>query len=386
MRTLGILGSTGSIGTQTIEVLQRNPGQYNVQLLGAKSNWRLLEQQIRLLRPLWAALADEEAARELQSRVKDLDVQILVGEKALIDLLATQGFDMVVAGMVGHAGLLPVVSAIQGGANIALANKEVLVMAGHIVTELCRQKGVKLLPLDSEHSAIFQCLQGQRAKDVHKLILTASGGPFLGKTRGELAKITPAQAVKHPNWLMGAKISVDSATLMNKGLEIIEASWLFGINPANIDVLVHPQSMIHSMVEFADGAVLGQLGIPTMEVPIQLALSYPARWPSPDNYFINWLDFPNLTFSQPDTEAFPCLDLARAAINRGGNAPAVLSTVNDISVEYFLAGKLSFNEIPEVIEHMLAEASWLENPDLSQIIETMESTILGTKNYIESME
>jgi 1-deoxy-D-xylulose-5-phosphate reductoisomerase len=386
MKTLGILGSTGSIGTQTIEVLQRNPGQYNVQLLGAKNNWRLLEQQIRLFRPPWAALADEEAARELQSRVKDLDVQVLVGEKALTDLLATQGFDMVVAGMVGHAGLLPVVSAIQGGADIALANKEVLVMAGHIVTELCRQKGVKLLPLDSEHSAIFQCLQGQRAKDVNKLILTASGGPFLGKTRGELENITPAQAVKHPNWLMGAKISVDSATLMNKGLEIIEASWLFGINPKNIDVLVHPQSMIHSMVEFTDGAVLGQLGIPSMEVPIQLALSYPARWPNPDNYFINWRDFPNLTFSQPDTEAFPCLDLARAAISRGGNAPAVLSTVNDICVEYFLTGKLSFNGIPKVIEHMLAEASWLENPNLSQIIETMESTILGTRNYIESME
>lgn len=386
MKTIAVLGSTGSIGTQTLEVLRRNPGQYNVQLLAAKSNWRLLEQQVRSFRPPWAALADEKAARELQARVSDLDVEILVEEDALTDLLASPGFDMVVAGMVGHVGLLPVVAAIQGGADIALANKEVLVMAGHIVTELCRKKGVSLLPLDSEHSAIFQCLQGQSGKDIHRLILTASGGPFLGKTKAELANVTPAQAIKHPNWQMGAKISVDSATLMNKGLEIIEASWLFGVSPENIEVLVHTQSIVHSMVEFRDGALLAQLGLPSMEVPIQYALSYPGRWPSPDNFFVNWLDYPELTFSQPDTEAFPCLNLARAAISRGGNAPAVLSTVNDICVEYFLAGKLSFNGIPQVIEHIMAEIPWLETPDLSQIIETMENTIRVTRSYIESME
>lgn len=386
MRTLAVLGSTGSIGTQTLEVLQRNPGLYDVQLLAAGKNWLLLEQQIRLFRPPWAALADEHAARELRARVRDLEVEILAGEEALTDLLASRSFDMAVAGMVGHVGLLPVVAAIQGGANIALANKEVLVMAGHIVTKLCRQKGVHLLTLDSEHSAIFQCLQGHSCKDVQRLILTASGGPFLGKTKAELANITPAQAVKHPNWQMGAKISVDSATLMNKGLEIIEASWLFGIDPENIDVLIHPQSIVHSMVEFRDGAVLAQLGIPSMEVPIQFALSYPGRWSSPDNYFLNWLDLPELTFSQPDTEAFPCLELARAAISRGGNAPAVLSTVNDICVEYFLAGKLSFNGIPEVIAHIMSEVPWQENPDLTQILETMEKTIRVTRSHIESME
>lgn len=385
MRSLAVLGSTGSIGTQTLRVLQRNPGQYNVQLLSANSNWRLLEEQIRIFRPQWAVMADSRAAGELQARVKDLDVNVLAGERALADLLAT-GFDIVVAGMVGHAGLLPVVSAIQAGADIALANKEVLVMAGHLVTALCRQKGVMLLPLDSEHSAIFQCLQGHSSKDINRLILTASGGPFWGKSLAQLANVTPDQAVKHPNWNMGAKISVDSASLMNKGLEIIEASWLFGLSPEKIDVLVHPQSIIHSMVEFKDGAVLAQLGIPSMELPIQFALSWPRRWPSPDSYFLDWLNLPSLSFSQPDTDNFPCLNLARSAIRRGGNAPAVLSTANDICVEYFLAGKLSFNGIPQVIEHMLAVVPWQENPDLGAILKTMECTIQETKYFIESME
>lgn len=386
MRSLAVLGSTGSIGTQTLRVLQQNPGQYNVQLLCANSNWRLLEEQVRVFRPRWAVLADPGAAGELQARVRDVNVQVLTGEKALADLLASQGFDIVVAGMVGHAGLLPVVAAIQAGADIALANKEVLVMAGHLVTALCRQKGVSLLPLDSEHSAIFQCLQGHSSKDINKLILTASGGPFWGKSPDQLANVTPAQAVKHPNWKMGAKISVDSASLMNKGLEIIEASWLFGISPEKIDVLVHPQSIIHSMVEFRDGTVLAQLGVPSMELPIQFALSWPRRWPGPDSYFLDWLNLPSLSFSQPDTVAFPCLDLARAAIRKGGNAPAVLSTANDICVEYFLAGKLSFYGIPRVIEQMLAVVPWQADPDLSSILKTMESTIQETKNYIESME
>lgn len=386
MRSLAVLGSTGSIGTQTLRVLQQNPGQYNVQLLCANSNWRLLEEQVRVFRPRWAVLADPGAAGELQARVRDVNVQVLTGEKALADLLASQGFDIVVAGMVGHAGLLPVIAAIQAGTDIALANKEVLVMAGHLVTALCRQKGVSLLPLDSEHSAIFQCLQGHSSKDINKLILTASGGPFWGKSPDQLANVTPAQAVKHPNWKMGAKISVDSASLMNKGLEIIEASWLFGISPEKIDVLVHPQSIIHSMVEFRDGTVLAQLGVPSMELPIQFALSWPRRWPGPDSYFLDWLNLPSLSFSQPDTVAFPCLDLARAAIRKGGNAPAVLSTANDICVEYFLAGKLSFYGIPRVIEQMLAVVPWQADPDLSSILKTMESTIQETKNYIESME
>lgn len=386
MRSLAVLGSTGSIGTQTLRVLQQNPGQYNVQLLCANSNWRLLEEQVRVFRPRWAVLADPGAAGELQARVRDVNVQVLTGEKALADLLASQGFDIVVAGMVGHAGLLPVIAAIQAGADIALANKEVLVMAGHLVTALCRQKGVSLLPLDSEHSAIFQCLQGHSSKDINKLILTASGGPFWGKSPDQLANVTPAQAVKHPNWKMGAKISVDSASLMNKGLEIIEASWLFGISPEKIDVLVHPQSIIHSMVEFRDGTVLAQLGVPSMELPIQFALSWPRRWLGPDSYFLDWLNLPSLSFSQPDTVAFPCLDLARAAIRKGGNAPAVLSTANDICVEYFLAGKLSFYGIPRVIEQMLAVVPWQADPDLSSILKTMESTIQETKNYIESME
>ncbi len=386
MRSLAVLGSTGSIGTQTLSVLCRNPGQYNVQLLGANTNWRLMEEQIRAFRPRWAVLADERAAGQLQARVADLNVEVLAGERALAGLLASERFDIVVAGMVGHSGLLPVISAIKSGADIALANKEVFVMAGHLVTALCRQQGVTMLPLDSEHSAIFQCLQGHSSKDVKRLLLTASGGPFLGKSLDQLANVTPAQAVKHPNWKMGAKISVDSASLMNKGLEIIEASWLFGISPEKIDVLVHPQSIIHSMVEFNDGAVLAQLGIPSMELPIQYALSWPRRWPGPDSYFLDWLNLPSLSFSQPDTVTFPCLELAKAAIRQGGNSPAVLSTANDICVEYFLAGKLSFYGIPRVIERMLAVVPWQASPDLSSIIQTMESTIRETRNFIESME
>jgi len=386
MRSLAVLGSTGSIGTQTLRVLSRNPGQYNVQLLVANSNWHLMEEQIRFFLPRWAVMSDASAAGELKARVADTKVEVLAGEKALVGLLAAGGFDIVVAGMVGHAGLLPVISAIQAGADIALANKEVLVMAGHLVTALCRQKGVTLLPLDSEHSAIFQCLQGHSSKDLKRLILTASGGPFLGKSLAQLANVTPAQAVKHPNWRMGAKISVDSASLMNKGLEIIEASWLFGISPERIDVLVHPQSIVHSMVEFNDGAILAQLGIPSMEVPIQFALSWPQRWPGPDSCFLDWSKLPCLTFAQPDTSAFPCLDLARAAIKRGGNAPAILSAANDICVEHFLAGKLGFNSIPLVIERMLAVIPWRQNPDLSTIIQTMNLTIQETRNYIESME
>lgn len=386
MKSLAILGATGSVGTQTLNVIRANPGRYDVQLLGAKSNWRLLEEQVRAFRPRWAALADPAAARQLEERTGDLPLIVLAGPEALVQVLAAQGFDLVVAAMVGHAGLLPVVSAIEAGSDIALANKEVLVLAGHIITALCRQKGVRLLPLDSEHSAIFQCLRGRRARDLNRLILTASGGPFWGCSQEELALATPAQAVKHPNWKMGAKISVDSATLMNKGLEVIEASWLFQVDPDKIEVLVNRQSIVHSLVEFVDGSVLAQLGVPSMELPIQLALSWPRRWPGQDQYFVNWLDMPALTFSQPDDAAFPSLGLARAAAKRGGNGPAVLSTANDVCVANFLAGRLGFNDIPRVIGAVMAQVPWQAAPDLEAILATIERTARATQNYIESRE
>lgn len=386
MKSLALLGATGSIGTQTLRVLQRHPGYFTVKLLSAGTNWRLLEEQIRAFKPKWAVLADGKAAQELRGRTRDLKVTILSGEEALTDLLAAERFDLAVAGMVGYWGLAPVFSALRAGSQVALANKEVLVMAGHLITALCQENGLPLLPLDSEHSAIFQCLQGHSPEDVKSLILTASGGPFYGKSRAEMGNITPAQALKHPNWQMGAKISVDSATLMNKGLEIIEARWLFGVDPKDIKVLVHPQSIIHSMVEFRDGAVLAQLGTPSMELPIQYALSWPRRWPTPEDLFIDWLSLPSLSFSLPDRQVFPCLALAEAALQKGGNAPAILSTANDICVESFLQGRLKFLEIPQVIQEMLARVPWQGAPDLRAILETIKLTVEETTNYVENME
>lgn len=385
MRTLAILGSTGSVGRQTLSVLARNPGQYQVQLLAANSNWRLMETQVRTFSPRWAVMVDPSAARELAQRVADLPVQVLAGAQELLELIAAEKFSLLVAAMVGSAGLLPVITAIEAGSDIALANKEVLVMAGHLVTRLCRERGVKLLPLDSEHSAIFQCLEGQSGQ-VGKLILTASGGPFRGKTREELASVTPAQAVKHPNWQMGAKISVDSATLMNKGLEIIEAHWLFGVEPDRIHVLIHPQSIIHSMVEFIDGTVLAQLGVPSMELPIQYALSWPQRWPGESRHFVDWFSLPALSFEEPDLATFPCLELAWAALRKGGNAPAVLSCANDLCVEAFLQGKLAFTSIPDVIGAVLSAIPWQAQPDLDGILETMELAQVETGAILKSME
>lgn len=385
MRTIAILGSTGSVGKQTLSVLARNPDQYDVQLLTANSNWRLMEEQVRQFTPRWAALADSKAARELAHRIGDMPVQVLSGQEELLELVGARKFSLLVAAMVGSAGLLPVVAAIQAGSDIALANKEVLVMAGQLVTNLCRENGVKLLPLDSEHSAIHQCLEGQSGR-VSKLILTASGGPFLGKTWQDLKGITPSQAVKHPNWQMGAKISVDSASLMNKGLEVIEAHWLFGVAPADISVLVHPQSIIHSLVEFIDGAVLAQLGVPSMEVPIQYALSWPLRWPGASGHFVDWLSIPPLTFQAPDLDTFPCLELARAALLKGGNATAVLSSANDLCVEAFLQGRLAFTAIPQVLKTVLDVIPWQAQPSLAEIIETQELSQIKTSVILKSME
>ena len=386
MQTLAILGSTGSVGTQTIQVLSRNPGKYNVRMLAANSNWCLMEEQIRMLNPSWAIMTDAGAAAELRLRVMDHQVKVLSGENAMLELLAKERFQMVVAAMVGHPGLLPVITAIKAGSNIALANKEVLVMAGHIITQLCRANNVRLLPLDSEHSAIFQCLAGQNPDKVKKLILTASGGPFRGKTGADLINVSPAETIKHPNWQMGAKISVDSATLMNKGLEVIEARWLFSLDVEQIDVLVHPQSIIHSMVEFIDGSVIGQLGVPSMELPIQYALSWPDRWPGSSSHFIDWLALKPLSFEQPDLITFPCLQLARDASIKGGNAPAILSTANDICVEGFLSGNIGFNGISAIVAEALATIPWQVNPSLDSIISTIELTKTTVPELIKSLE
>lgn len=386
MKSIAVLGSTGSVGTQTLNVLSRHPNQYSVQLLAANSNWRLMEEQVRKFNPPLAILSKESAAAELKNSISDLPVAVVSGEHALLEALERDKYDLVVAAIVGHPGLLPVLTAIEAGSDIALANKEALVMAGHLIVDLCKEKNVRLLPLDSEHSAIFQCLEGHGSGSLRKLILTASGGPFRGKTRAELEEITPAEAVRHPNWQMGAKISVDSATLMNKGLEIIEARWLFDVCPSMIDVLVHPQSIIHSMVEFCDGSVLAQLGVPSMELPIQYALSWPQRWPGGDSHYIEWHKLPSLSFHKPDSETFPCLDLARTALLKGGSAPAALSTANDLCVEAFLAGKLRFNQIPEVLAASMQRVPWQAEPDVEAILHTKNLALTETRDLILSTE
>jgi 1-deoxy-D-xylulose-5-phosphate reductoisomerase len=354
MKELAILGSTGSVGRQTVAVLCRYPQRFKATLLAAQRDFQTMEEQIRLLVPQVAYLGDESAARELAARVGDLPVKIISGQEALGEALCQTAPDTVVAAMVGHAGLLPVVTAMEAGCNIALANKEALVMAGQLIMSLREKMGVQLMPMDSEHSAIFQCLQGRTPEEVRSIILTASGGPFRGKGLKDLIGITPAQAVNHPNWSMGAKISVDSATLMNKGLEVIEARWLFSVPASKIQVLVHPQSIVHSMVELTDGALIGHLGIPSMELPIQYALSWPERLPASTDRYLDWRQMSALTFEEPDLKTFPALGLAYYALDLGGTAPAVLSVANDYCVEAFLTGKISFLAIPEIVGQVLS--------------------------------
>lgn len=385
MKSLAIFGSTGSIGTQTLAVLGRNPGHYRLDFIAAHSNWRLMEQQIRRFRPAAAALTDAEAAKALKEKTADLPIQIVVGSDALCRWVKEHPPDTVVAAMVGHAGLMPVLAAIEAGADIALANKEVLVMAGALVRQMCRRRQTNLLPLDSEHSAVFQCLQGHSSTDVNKIILTASGGPFRGYKTADMENVTPQQAVSHPNWNMGAKISVDSATLMNKALEVIEARWLFDLQPEQIDVVVHPQSIIHSLVEFTDGSVLAQMGLPSMETPIQYALSWPRRWPAPPKLFAPWASIPALTFEQPDRETFPCLDLAWEALARGGTSGTVISVANDVSVEAFLVGRLKFNQIHQVVARALDVVRPRPDNEIGHILATVQETKAAAESIINSL-
>ncbi len=385
MKTLAVLGSTGSIGRQTLSVLARNRDNYHVELLAAHRNWQLLEKQIRELRPSYAALTDEEAAVILKEKTADLPVEIIAGQQQLEKWLGSNRLDLVVAAMVGHAGLLPVAAAIQAGSHIALANKEVLVMAGNIVTDLCLKKDIRLLPVDSEHSAIFQCLEGRDAKEVKKIVLTASGGPFRGRTREQLANVTAKQAISHPTWAMGKKISVDSATLMNKGLELIEAHWLFDVPGEDIEVVIHPQSIVHSMIELVDGTLLAQLGVPSMEIPIQYALSWPLRWNSPQTKRINWSEVGPLTFEDADEKTFRCLSLARQALEDGGTSAAVLSVANDLAVDSFLAGKLGFLQIAEVVEQVLSSVPRRPQNALDDVLLAVEEAKEAASKTIKGL-
>ncbi len=347
IKTLAVLGSTGSIGVQALEVAELM--NFKIEALTANSSVDILEKQIRKFRPRLAAVADEKAAAELKTKVADTQTLVLSGAKG-VEECARCGADSVLNSIVGIAGLAPTLAAIEAGSGIALANKETLVAGGKIVMNAAAEKGVSILPVDSEHSAIFQSIQGYRGKNqIKRLILTASGGPFFGKSRSELEKVTLEQALKHPNWSMGAKITVDSATMMNKGLELIEAAWLFGIEAARIDILVHRQSIVHSLVEYVDNSVIAQLGVPDMRIPIQYALTYPDRFQSP----VAQLDLASaatLTFEKPDYETFTCINLCRKAFEKGGLYPAAVNAANEKANELFRQGKIGFLDIPKAVE------------------------------------
>lgn len=374
MNDIVLLGSTGSIGTQTLDVCRAH--NIRVRALSANSNIELLEQQAREFKPEYAAVADERCLGDIKTRLADTDIKVLSGIEGLRELAALK-CGRVVNAVVGMVGLLPTLSAVEAGNDIALANKETLVAGGKLVTEAVKRHGVKLLPIDSEHSAIFQCLMGAGENRFSKIILTASGGPFYGKKRGDLENVTKEQALKHPNWSMGAKITIDSATLMNKGLELIEAVWLFGAEPEQIEIVVQRQSVIHSAVEFEDGAIMAQLGSADMRLPIQLALTYPKRLPCPAKK-LSLFDVGELTFGRADEETFTCLAAAKKAIAKGGNAPCIVNCANEAAVSLFLRDKIRFLEIGEAVNSALSEVHYIKDPSLDDILETRTAA----ENYV----
>lgn len=368
-RNIAILGSTGSIGTQALSVIKDNPQHFQVELLTAQNNAGLLIDQAKEFNPDTVVIGNDSLYDQVFEELDPLNIKVYSGANSLNSVVQSDSIDIVLTALVGYAGLIPTIKAIEAGKHIALANKETLVVAGDLVTALAREKGVNIYPVDSEHSAIFQCLAGEFHNKIERLILTASGGPFRGKDRKILSRVTKSDALKHPNWEMGSKITIDSATLMNKGLEVIEAKWLFAVEAEQIEVVVHPQSIIHSMVEFNDGSIKAQMGLPDMRLPIQYALSYPVRLPSRFPRF-NFMDYPELTFEKPDTDTFRCLDLAYEALRQGGNSACVLNAANEIAVSLFLQDKISFLDIPDIIADCMAKVSFVAKPSLEDYVES----------------
>ena len=369
MRHIAILGSTGSIGTQTLQVVEANPDRFCVEVLTANNNVELLIQQALRFKPDCVVIANEEKYNFLREALKGEDIKVYAGKEAIAQVVSLPQIELVVTAMVGYSGLLPTIEAIKAGKDIALANKETLVVAGDLINHLIEKHKVAILPVDSEHSAIFQCLVGERNSQVEKIILTASGGPFLGKNREFLKDVAPNDALKHPNWNMGAKITIDSASMMNKGFEVIEAKWLFGVKPEQIEVVVHPQSIIHSMVQYTDGSIKAQLGMPDMRLPIQYALTFPER------IVTTWerIDFKicrRLTFEQPDVETFRNLALAYEAMHQGGNMPCVLNAANEVAVQAFLNGNCSFLGMSDLIEKTMNRMEFIGSPTLEDYVET----------------
>jgi 1-deoxy-D-xylulose-5-phosphate reductoisomerase len=368
---IALLGSTGSIGTQTLEVVETYPDLFELTVLTANSNADLLIQQALKFEPNSVVIVDERQFEKVKDALWDAGIKVYTGEHALTEVVQMQEIDIVLTALVGFAGLKPTIAAIKAKKNIALANKETLVVAGEIITALAAENKVNIYPVDSEHSAIFQCLVGEFHNPIEKIYVTASGGPFRGKKRDELGEITKAQALKHPNWEMGAKITIDSATLMNKGLEVIEAKWLFNLKDEQIDVIVHPQSIIHSLVQFRDGSMKAQMGLPDMKLPIQYALTFPNRLPTNFERF-NFMDYPNLTFEQPDMETFTNLKLAYYAMAKGGNLAAVLNAANEVTVASFLRDEIKFLDIGSINEQVVNAFDFIPSPNLEDLFQTDE--------------
>lgn len=358
---IAILGSTGSVGTQALEVIEAYPDYFDLQVLTANNNAELLIEQARKYKPNSVVIANESLYETVKTALWDEDIKVFAGEESIAQIVSSTEIHVVLTALVGYAGLKPTLRAIEAGKAIALANKETLVVAGELVTKLALENKVTIYPVDSEHSAIFQCLTGEYLNPIEKIYLTASGGPFRGWSIDQLKNVSPAQALKHPNWSMGAKITIDSASLMNKGLEVIEAKWLFDLKPEQIDVIVHPQSIVHSLVQFEDGSMKAQMGLPDMKLPIQYALTYPNRFPTDFPRF-NFMDYPQLTFEKPDRETFRNLNLAYEAMGKEGSAACALNAANEITVQAFLSGKTGFLDIAEINEKVMHSSTFVKNP------------------------
>ena len=382
IKNVAILGSTGSVGTQTLEVIKDNPQLFSVFMLTANANAYLLIEQAIAFLPRYAIICDETKYQQVKEALAHLPVNVLAGHNAIKETVTHPDIDIVLTAMVGFAGLEPTINAIKAGKDIALANKETLVVAGEIITALAKEHNVKILPVDSEHSAIFQCLAGEQDNKIEKIILTASGGPFRGKSLEYLATVTREHALKHPNWVMGAKITIDSASLMNKGLEVIEAKWLFDLRADQVEVIVHPQSIVHSLVQFEDGSIKAQMGVPDMKLPIQYALTCPNRVKTNYKRF-NFMDYPTLSFEKPDMDTFRNLKLAFDALEQGGNMPCIINAANEIAVAAFLKNETGFLAMSDVIETCMQQINYIKNPSLTDYLNTDKETRIFAQNLIQ---
>lgn len=381
-KRIAILGSTGSIGTQALEVVDQFPDYFEIEVLTANNSVELLVEQAKKYQPNVVVVGNECRYEVLCEALKNEPVKVYAGAKAIAEVVQMDTVDIVLTAMVGYSGLIPTFNAVKAGKQIALANKETMVVAGEIINQAAIENNAGILPVDSEHSAIFQCLNGELNNEIEKIYLTASGGPFRGYSMEQLREVTRDDALKHPNWNMGAKITVDSASMMNKGFEVIEARWLFGLNPEQIEVVVHPQSIVHSLVQFRDGSIKAQMGLPDMKLPILYAFSYPQRLPSNFKRF-SFPNYPRLTFEEPDTKNFRNLELAYEALRQGGNMPCILNAANEVAVQFFLDGSLRFIEMPDVIGESMQKAGFIKNPDLNDYIQTDKEVRLLSHSIIK---